>query len=138
MLKDEIIILFYEKHLKIKEIANKFNISTTYVGKIVHSDTRYNEEKRYRKSISKENRKKAQYNFMKNKRENKRIEDNYSVVQMQHRQAVREMSKSNHLTNENYRKWNYSAYKYNNEKKRYEFDETIGRSADVPKYIKER
>ena len=53
-------------------------------------------------------------------------------------QATRELSKSKHLSNENYRKWNYSAYKYNPSRKRYEFDEKLGRSIDVPKYIKER
>ena len=59
-------------------------------------------------------------------------------MQSQHEQATRELSKSKHLSNESYRKWNYSAYKYTPSKKRYEFDEKLGRSIDVPKYIKER
>ena len=59
-------------------------------------------------------------------------------MQAQHNQAVSELSKSTHLTNENYRKWNIGAYLYNPSKKRYEFDNTLGRSYDVPKYIKER
>ena len=50
---------------------------------------------------------------MKNKREQKRIDDNYSFVQAQHYQATKELSKSRHITNETYRKWNSSAYKYN-------------------------
>ena len=75
---------------------------------------------------------------MKHKREQKRIEDNYSTLQAQHRQDVLELSKSKRLSNENYRRWNNSAYKYNPLKRRYEFDESLGRSADVPKYIKER
>ena len=75
---------------------------------------------------------------MKNKREQKRIDDNYSFVQAQHYKATRELSKSRHLTNETYRKWNSSAYKYNPLKKRYEFDEKLGRASDIPKYIKER
>ena len=73
-----------------------------------------------------------------NKREQKRIDDNYSFVQAQHYQATRELSKSRHITNETYRKWNSSAYKYNPLKKRYEFDEKLGRASDIPKYIKER
>ena len=59
-------------------------------------------------------------------------------MKSQHDQATRELSKSSHLSNESYRKWNYSAYSYNPSKKRYEFDNKLGRSADVPKYIKER
>lgn len=72
------------------------------------------------------------------KREQKRIEDNYSAIQAQHIQASRELSKGKHLTNENYRKWNSSAYKYNPSKRRYEFDKTLGRASDVPKYINDR
>ena len=59
-------------------------------------------------------------------------------MEEQHRQASYELSKSKHLSNENYRKWNSSAYKYNPSKHRYEFDKKLGRSNDVPKYIKER
>ena len=96
------------------------------------------QEKNFRKSVSKNKRKIAQSEFIKKKREKQRIEDNYSYIQTQHAQATRELSKSSHLSNESYRKWNYSAYKYNPSKQRYEFNEKLGRSADVPKYIKER
>lgn len=137
-LKDNIIDLFYIEHLKVKDIAEKVNTSSAYVTKIVKKDDRYFQEKNYRKSISKDKRKIDQNNFIKNKREKQRIEDNYSIVQVQHEQASKELSKSKHLSNENYRKWNCSAYKYNPSKKRYEFDEKLGRSIDVPKYIKER
>ena len=59
-------------------------------------------------------------------------------MEEQHRQATIELSKSKHLSNESYRKWNISAYKYNPLKRRYEFDKRLGRSAYVPEYIKER
>ena len=137
-LKENIITLFYIEHLKVKEIAEKVNTSSAYITKIIKQDTRYIQEKEYRKAISKDKRKVTQNNFIKNKRENQKIDDNYSFVQSQHEQATRELSKSKHLSNENYRKWNYSAYKYNPSRKRYEFDEKLGRSIDVPKYIKER
>lgn len=137
-LKDNIIDLFYIEHLKVKDIAEKVNTSSAYVTKVVKKDNRYLQEKIYRKTISKDKRKTDQNNFIKNKREKQRIEDNYSIVQLQHEQASKELSKSKHLSNENYRKWNCSAYKYNPSKKRYEFDEKLGRSIDVPKYIKER
>ena len=137
-LKENIITLFYIEHLKVKEIAEKVNTSSAYITKTIKQDTRYMQEKEYRKAISKDKRKVAQNNFIKNKREKQKIDDNYSFVQSQHEQATRELSKSKHLSNENYRKWNYSAYKYNPSRKRYEFDEKLGRSIDVPKYIKER
>jgi len=136
--KDDILYLFYIHHLKVKEIAEIKNTSSAYITKVIKQDARYIEEKEYRESISKKKRKIAKNEFAKNKRERKRIEDNYSFVKSQHEQDVRELSKTGHLSNENYRKWNYSAYKYNPSKRRYEFDCKIGRSYDVPKYIKER
>lgn len=138
MSKEKIIELFYIEHLKVKEISEIVNTSSAYITKIIKQDARYLQEKEYRKNISKQKRKIDQNNFIKKKREQQRIDDNYSIVQSQHEQATRELSKTRHLSDENYRKWNYSAYKYNPSKRRYEFDETLGRAADVPKYIKER
>lgn len=133
-----ILNLFYIRHLKVKEITNIANVSSPYITKIIKQDTRYIQEKNFRKDQSKEKRKLDQNNFAKQKRENKRIEDNYSTVKSQHEQATRELSKSRYLSNESYRKWNLSAYAYNPSKRRFEFDNTLGRSSDVPKYIKER
>lgn len=138
MLKDKIVSLFFLEHLKVCEISKELDISSAYVTKIIKDDDRYISEKEYRKDISKKRRKDGQKNFARNKREFKRIEDNYSIVQLQHEQASRELSKSRYLSDENYRKWNYSAYSYNPSKRRYEFKQELGRSADVPKYIKER
>ena len=136
--KDKIIELFFINHLSVKKIADSVGTSSAYITKIVKTDERYIQEKQYRKEKSKEKRKQDKNNFMKNKREQKRIDDNYSFVQAQHYKATKELSKSRHLTNETYRKWNSSAYKYNPLKKRYEFDEKLGRASDIPKYIKER
>ena len=136
--EEKVIEMFFELHLSPKEIAKALKISKSSVTKITKKDNRYEQEKQHRKDISKMKKENAHKKFIKKQRENKKIEDNYSIVQSQHNQAVNELSKSNHLTNEGYRKWNYSAYKYNPFKKRYEFDESLGRSHDVPKYIKER
>lgn len=134
--KNEILTLFYIEHLKAKEIANKLNFSAPYITKIIKQDARYDIEKKARKQITSSNRKTAQNKFAKEKRERKRIEDNYQTLQAQHTQASIELSKNSHLSNKNYHKWNRSAYQYNPSKNRYEFKEGLGRSADVPKYIK--
>lgn len=136
--KDKIIELFFIEHLTVKNIAKVVDTSSAYITKIIKKDNRYIQEKEYRKSISNDKRKIAQNKFMKNKREKKKIEDNYSLLKAQHFQASKELSKTSHLSNENYRKWNQSAYKYNPSKRRFEFDKNLGRSSDVPKYIKER
>ena len=137
-LKDKIFEMFYIKHLKVKDIAESEKVSSAYITKVVKTDVRYKTEKAFRKNKSKEKRKLDQNKFNKQKREKQRIEDNYAFVQEQHKDASRELSKSPKLSDENYRKWNTSAYKYNPSKHRYEFDESLGRAADVPKYIKER
>lgn len=136
--KETIINLFYIEHQIVKNIANTINTSSAYITKVIKNDSRYLEEKQYRKEISKEKRKVEKNNFIKKKREILRIEDNYSSVQAQHIQASMELSKAKHLSNESYREWNSSAYNYNPSKRRYEFDEELGRSYAVPKYIKER
>ncbi len=138
MIKENIIFLYYTEHLKVKDIAEKLDVSSAYITKIIKQDIRYLSEKQYRKDISNNKRRIDKNRFIKNKRDTLRAEDNYQIVKTQHNQASMELSKSKHLTNENYRKWNYSAYKYNPSKHRYEFDESLGRSYDVPKYIKER
>ena len=68
-LKDDITTLFYIEHLKVKKIAEKVDTSSAYITKVVKQDSRYIQEKEYRKAISKDKRKVAQNNFIKNKRE---------------------------------------------------------------------
>lgn len=138
MLKEKIIYFYYGEHLKVKKISEELNVSSAYITKIIKQDMRYAEEKIYRKDISKQKRRIDQNRFIKNKRDKKKLEDNYLIMKAQHEQDTRELSGSKHLNNENFRKWNYSAYTYNPSKRRYEFDENLGRAADVPKYIKER
>lgn len=135
--KDMIIELFFKQHLKVNEIAEKVDTSSAYITKIIKTNPRYFKEKQSRQEISKLNRKIAQNNFMKNKREQKRIDDQYSSMQAQHNKDILELSKRGHMNNQTYRKWNSSAYDYNPSMKRYEFDEKLGRAADVPKYVKE-
>lgn len=136
--KDMIIELFFEQHLKVTEISKNIGTSSAYITKIIKADPRYIEEKKNRKEISKGNRKIAQNSFMKNKREQKRIDDQYLIVKAQHNQDAMELSKRGHMNNQTFRKWNSSAYNYNPSKHRYEFNEQFGRAADVPKYVKER
>ena len=136
--KNIIIELFFEQHLKVNEIAKNIETSSAYITKIIKQDSRYLEEKQTRQEVSKLNRKIAQNNFMKNKREQKRIDDQYSIVQAQHKQDAMELSKRGHMNNQTFRKWNSSAYDYNTRSSGYEFNEKFGRASDVPKYVKER
>lgn len=136
--KSYVILLFYIQHLSTKDIAVEVNISESYVTKIIKLDSRYSEEKQRRREEAKEKRRVYKRVHEKHRREAIRLDDNYSYVKTQHEKDVRLLSGIKHLNNESYRRWNYSAYHYNPSKKRYEFDSNLGRSADVPKYIKDR
>ncbi len=138
--KESIIKLFYINHLKVKEIAQILNVDKSYITRIIKSDDRYINEKNNRKVISQKNHIESTKTGVKKSREIKKFNNKVDdlILRNLHRQASVELSKGKYLTNENYRKWNYSAYKYNPSKKRYEFCEELGRSYDVPKIIKER
>ena len=68
MSKENIINLFYNEHLKVKKIAEQLDISSSYITKVIKQDSRYMQEKDFRKKESKNNRKIAQNKFIKNKR----------------------------------------------------------------------
>ena len=55
--KEKIIELYYEQHLKVKDIEEYLKISSAYVSKIIKQDTRYDIEKNKRKELSAHNRK---------------------------------------------------------------------------------
>ena len=58
--KDKILNLFYIEHLKVKEIAEKTKVTSAYITKVIKTDSRYMEEKNFRKEKSKEKRKQDQ------------------------------------------------------------------------------
>ena len=137
-LEQEILNLYFEECLKQTEIAKRLNISNSKVSRIVTKDSRYPEEKERRKEISKNKHSESAKRIMKKKREKIKFEKNADdlLLRKMHSQASMELSKNSRLSDMAYRNWNTSAYKYNEEKKRYEFREELGRSYDVKKYLK--
>ena len=137
-MKDEILDLFFNKKMKQTDIAELLNIANSTVSRTVSKDNRYIAEKQQRKAINKEKRNKDIRRRVKEQRKKAQFKNAADdlILKNMHSQASLEMSKRSHLSNENYRKWNKTAYNYNPSKKRFEFDENLGRSYDVPKYIK--
>jgi len=135
-IKNDVINMYFNNHLKIIEIAEYADISLASISRIIKTDTRYVLEKENRTIKSKEKHKATNKLYMKKQREERKIAEEYYVLEELHNQAVRELSKNKHLSNESYRKWNTSAYLYNDEKRRFEFKPELGRAADIPKYIK--
>ena len=126
-MKEEILKLYYEDGLRPVDIAEKLNIPSYKITRIIQKDSRYKEEKNTRKANNEQKHKEYTKEYMKSKRKEEQFINKVDdlVLKNRHIQASKELSKRNYLTNENYRKWNYSAYKYNPSKHRYEFDEKL-------------
>ena len=137
-MKDEILDLFFDKKMKQKDIAELLNIAKSTVSKVVSKDSRFITEKSLRKANNKVKRNKDIQRRVEQNRKKVQFKNNSDdlILKQMHSQASMELSKRSHLSNEDYRKWNKTAYNYNPSKKRFEFDENLGRSYDVPKYIK--
>lgn len=134
--KKEIILrLYYDDKNTATQIAKQLNISNAYITKIIKTDVRYCYEKSQRKKLNKEKNIKQTIQYMEKKREEKRVLN--AVVKQQHIQATSELSSGQAmLSNRAFREWNKSAYKYNEKKNCYEFDNKLGKSYAVPRYIK--
>ena len=132
--KNNILELYYEKHFTRKQIRYKLNFSNTYITTIIKADPRYEQEKKSRKIKSKEKNSNETKQYIKTKR----IQDSLIDAQLrqQHIQASIELSGGQSINNHAFRRWNSSAYKYNEKKKYFEFDKKLGKSYAVPKIIK--
>ncbi|MDO5555575.1 MAG: hypothetical protein Q4G09_02675 [Clostridia bacterium] len=137
--KDKILELYFMCKFKQIEIAEKLNITSSAVSQVLKKDARFNEEKETRKALNRKKHIEETKSIIKRQREKKKFEKSVDdlILKNMHRQAATELSKKSYLTNNNYLKWNKSAYRYNSKKNRFEFKENeLGRSYDVPKIIK--
>ena len=136
--KETIINKYFIEKLKPVEIAKELNISKSAVTQVLQKDKRYKKEKVNRKTKNKKNHNEKTKQYMKYKREvikRKKDKDNIDLRNM-HNQATAELSKKKRLSNMAYRNWNKSAFTYNKKRNGYEFRKELGRSYDVPKFIK--
>lgn len=135
MKKQEIIkeLYFDEKHNQ-KYIAEKLNVSSKYVSKVLLNDDRYKEEKEKRKMLSKKKHKQKTIDYIKKKRASN-IDIGYEQLKQMHLQASQELSGRKTMSNRAFRDWNSSIYKYNDKTKSYHLKKGIVTGADVPKKI---
>ena len=136
--RETIINRYFIGKLKPVEIAKELNISKSAVTQVLQKDKRYQKEKIKRIEQNKENHNEKTKKYIKHKREvTKRKKDKDTIdLRSLHNQATVELSKKKRLSNMAYRSWNKSAFTYNERRKGYEFRKELGRSYDVPKFIK--
>lgn len=136
--KETIIQMYFIDKAKPVEIAKQLNISKSAVTQVLQKDERYQAEKSYRKEQNKLKHKENTIKIIKKQREINKFKNNVDnlILKKMHEQASQELSKSKRMNNMAYRNWNKSAFDYNEKRKRFEFKKELGRSYDVPKYIK--
>lgn len=135
----EIIKLYFEEKMRPVDIAKKLNITKSAITQVLKKDNRYLRIKKERKNINQRKHREKTKNYIRTKRKIVQFERSADdlILRNMHNQASRELSKPKRLSNMAYRNWNKSAYSYNVKKRRFEFKENeLGRSFDVPKYIK--
>lgn len=130
--------MYFVQKLKPVDIAKKLNIAKSSVTRVLQKDRRYMKFKQERKVKNRQKHIKETKDYIKAKRMINQFKNNADdlILKNMHNQASVELSKPKKLSNMAYRNWNKSAYSYNEEKRRFEFREELGRSHDVPKYIK--
>ena len=132
--KNYILDKYYNEHEKPTIIAKELKVNPSYITKIIKGDTRYIQEKEYRSQISKENRKIAKKEWIRNKRQNEADKQLYEFVKQQHIDASKELSYSSEMSDLAYIRWNSSAY-HRNSKGNLIIDRKLKVSSDVPKSI---
>ena len=112
--KEQILDLYYNEHLKQKEIADIVGTSTQYISKVVRADKRNKEEKENRKQTNSEKRKIYMQNYFKTYNRPKKDDNSYEQMVAQQRQDSLELSFSNNnISDYAFAKWNSSAYHTN-------------------------
>ena len=130
--------MFFDKGMTLTKISEEVNLSISYISRILKENKEYAIENERRKKENKEKWKIKRRELMRIDRKElatQRIIEN-QVMKNMHEKAAREMSKRKVIGNDTLLKW-CSIYKYNKEKKCYEFDaERALKPNDFPLYIK--
>lgn len=138
-----------DKHIKILDmyfvdgeipsnIAKALNVSKSTVTRVLQKDERYSSVKKERTEFREKEHIEKTKTYIKMQRKIQQDKDNasYEKLKADHNQASGELSDRKRMTNRAYREWNKSAFTYNEKRKGFEFDKSLGRSYDVPEFIK--
>lgn len=134
--KEQILDLYFNKHLKQAKIAKIVDASQQYISKIIKKDERYENEKSSRKSSNAEKRKIAQAEYQKNYVRKKDKDIAYEQLLAQQRQDALELSYNSHpLSDYAFKKANSSIYTYDSIKNQFVMIRGIKAGFDAPKRI---
>ena len=133
--RENILDLYFNKHLKQKEIATIVGVSKQYVSKVIKADSRYSEEKQTRKDENAIKRKDYLKEYYKNY-DKPKIEDNsYEQLQALLYQDSLELSySSSNINDYAFAKYNSSIY-HRDKNGNLKLNKGIKVGNDVPKTI---
>ena len=135
--KEQILDLYFNKHLQQTEISKQLQVSQQYISKIVKKDERYKQEKDYRKSKNAEKRKIYQMEYQKNYIRKKDNDIAFEALQSQLAQDARLLSyRAHNLSTYALKKANSSIYEYDKNRNQYVMLKGIKASIDLPKRIR--
>lgn len=133
--QESILDLYYNKHLKQKDIATMVGVSKQYVSKVIKSDSRCKEEKQIRKNTNAIKRKDYMKEYFKNYDRPKKKDNSYEQLQALLNQDSLELSYSNSYINDYaFAKYNSSTY-HADKNGNLKLNKGIKVGADVPKTI---
>lgn len=134
--KEQILDLYFNKHLKQIDISKKLDVSQQYISKVIKASSQYQDEKATRKSINAEKRKIAQAKYQKNYNRSSKKDLVYEQLLALQKQDAIELSYNAHpLSDCSFRKSNSSIYSYDSKKNQYRMLRGIKTSVDAPKRI---
>lgn len=109
--RENILDLYFNKHLKQKEIATIVGVSKQYVSKVIKADSRYSEEKQTRKDENAIKRKDYLKEYYKNYDRPKKEDNSYEQLQALLYQDSLELSySSSNINDYAFAKYNLSIY----------------------------
>lgn len=133
--QENILDLYYNKHLKQKDIATEVGVSKQYVSKVVNADRRCKQEKQTRKDDNSIKRQNYMKEYFKNYDRQKKEDNSYEQLQALLYQDSLELSYSNSNINDYaFAKYNSSIY-HRDKNGNLRLNKGIKVGSDVPKTI---
>ena len=132
--KEQILDLYYNKHLKQNEIAKIVGKSCPYISKVVKTDKRNKQEKENRKKTNAENRKVYLQEYFKTYDRPKKDDNTYEQMLAQQRQDAMGLSYNNN-TMSDYALAKWSSIYHTNSKGNLVLNRNLKVGFDVPKSI---
>ena len=130
----EITRLFYDLHERPVDIAKQVGVVKSYITKIIKRDKRYFEEKKRRKQESKEKHKECKRKYIRNKRQEERMQYLAMIKQIDKDNIY--LSTKKKISDEDFVKWNRSAYEYCKNSSDLKLRDGINAGYNAPKRVR--